>query len=136
LFITSSTQIINHLFGGLLCSQYTFLSAGVRIWHHLSKVLKKAFLLQWHNARRISSRSNIYDHHHVKIFAKANKPGWAAIIPIYNMIVLLEVVGRPFWWILLKLIPCVNIVIGSYSLLLTWQNLLVRMLHSVSAFFF
>ncbi|HOJ17083.1 MAG TPA: DUF5684 domain-containing protein [Ignavibacteriaceae bacterium] len=47
-----------------------------------------------------------------KIFAKANKPGWAAIIPIYNMIVLLEVVGRPLWWILLMLIPCVNIVIG------------------------
>lgn len=47
-----------------------------------------------------------------KIFAKANKPGWAAIIPIYNIIVLLEVVGRPVWWILLMLIPCVNIVIG------------------------
>ncbi len=35
-----------------------------------------------------------------KIFTKAGKPGWAAIIPIYNYIVLLEVVGRPIWWIL------------------------------------
>lgn len=47
-----------------------------------------------------------------KIFEKAGKPGWAAIIPIYNIIVLLEIVGRPVWWILLMLIPCVNIVIN------------------------
>ncbi|QDV28935.1 hypothetical protein Spb1_08020 [Planctopirus ephydatiae] len=47
-----------------------------------------------------------------KIFTKAGKPGWAAIIPIYNLIVLLEIVGRPLWWIILMLIPCVNIVIG------------------------
>lgn len=36
-----------------------------------------------------------------KIFTKAGKPGWAAIIPIYDLIVLLEVVGRPTWWIAL-----------------------------------
>jgi hypothetical protein len=47
-----------------------------------------------------------------KIFTKAGKPGWAAIVPIYNIIVLLEVVGRPVWWIVLLLVPFVNIVIG------------------------
>jgi hypothetical protein len=47
-----------------------------------------------------------------KIFDKAGKPGWAAIIPIYNLIVLLEIVGKPVWWIILLLIPFVNIVIG------------------------
>ena len=46
-----------------------------------------------------------------KIFTKAGKPGWAAIIPIYNVIVLLEIVGKPIWWIILFLIPFVNIVI-------------------------
>lgn len=46
-----------------------------------------------------------------KIFTKAGKPGWASIIPIYNTIVLLEIVGRPVWWILLMLIPFVNIII-------------------------
>jgi hypothetical protein len=46
-----------------------------------------------------------------KVFEKAGKPGWAAIIPIYNVIVLLEIVGRPVWWILLLLIPCVNIIV-------------------------
>ncbi|MFB9842235.1 DUF5684 domain-containing protein [Mucilaginibacter ginsenosidivorans] len=45
-----------------------------------------------------------------KIYTKAGKPGWAAIVPIYNIIVLLEIVGKPTWWILLFLVPCVNIV--------------------------
>ena len=45
------------------------------------------------------------------IFQKAGKPGWAAIIPIYNIIVLCEIVGRPAWWFILLLIPFVNIVI-------------------------
>jgi hypothetical protein len=47
---------------------------------------------------------------HWKIYEKAGKPGWAAIVPIYNIIVLLEIVGKPVWWILLLLVPCVNIV--------------------------
>lgn len=46
------------------------------------------------------------------VFTKAGKPGWAAIIPIYNLIVLLEIVGRPIWWILLMFIPCINIVVS------------------------
>ena len=46
-----------------------------------------------------------------KIFTKAGKPGWAAIIPIYSTIVLLEIVGKPVWWILLLFIPIVNVVV-------------------------
>ncbi|MBX7087010.1 MAG: signal peptidase I [Leptospirales bacterium] len=38
-----------------------------------------------------------------KTFEKAGQPGWAAIIPLYNMIVLLKVAGKPMWWILLLL---------------------------------
>lgn len=47
-----------------------------------------------------------------KVFTKAGKPGWAAIIPIYNVIVELEIVGRPLWWVILFLIPFVNIVVA------------------------
>lgn len=47
-----------------------------------------------------------------KIFVKAGKPGWAAIVPIYNVIILLEIVGKPTWWVLLFFIPLVNIVIA------------------------
>jgi hypothetical protein len=46
------------------------------------------------------------------IFSKAGEPGWAAIIPIYNLIVLLNVVGKPLWWFLLLCIPFVNLVVG------------------------
>jgi hypothetical protein len=47
-----------------------------------------------------------------KIFTKAGKPGWAAIIPIYNVIVMLEIVGRPIWWIILLFIPIANLVVA------------------------
>ena len=38
------------------------------------------------------------------VFTKAGEPGWAAIIPIYNYVVLDRIAGRPTWWILLWLI--------------------------------
>ena len=47
-----------------------------------------------------------------KVFTKAGKPGWAAIIPIYNMITLLQIAGKPVWWFLLFFIPIVNIVLA------------------------
>lgn len=47
-----------------------------------------------------------------KTFAKAGQPGWAAIIPIYNVYILLKIAVRPWWWLLLLLIPLVNIVIA------------------------
>lgn len=45
-----------------------------------------------------------------KIFQKAGKPGWAAIVPVYNFIVELEIIGKPWWWLLLMFVPIVNIV--------------------------
>ncbi len=48
-----------------------------------------------------------------KIFTKAGKSGWAAVIPIYNLVVLLEIVGRPLWWIVLFLIPLINVIAGA-----------------------
>lgn len=47
-----------------------------------------------------------------KLYEKAGKPGWASIIPIYNVVVLLEIVGRPIWWIILMLIPCVSLIVA------------------------
>lgn len=46
-----------------------------------------------------------------KVYSKAGKPGWAAIIPIYNMIVFLQICGKPLWWLILWFIPIVNIII-------------------------
>ena len=47
-----------------------------------------------------------------KVFEKAGQPGWAAIIPIYNVIVLIQIAGKPVWWILLYLIPVVSFIIA------------------------
>jgi len=46
-----------------------------------------------------------------KVFEKAGQPGWAAIIPIYNYYIMTKIAGEPGWWVLLMLIPFVNIVI-------------------------
>jgi hypothetical protein len=45
-----------------------------------------------------------------KIFTKAGKPGWASIIPVYNAIVLLQIVGYSGWTLLLFFVPIVNII--------------------------
>jgi len=47
-----------------------------------------------------------------KMFVKAGRPGWAALIPIYNVVVALEVAGKPGWWVVLYLVPVVNLVIA------------------------
>lgn len=46
-----------------------------------------------------------------KIFTKAGQAGWKSIIPIYNIYMVLKIVGRPGWWLLLLFIPFVNIVV-------------------------
>jgi hypothetical protein len=47
-----------------------------------------------------------------KTFVKAGQPGWACIIPFYNIYILLKIAGRPGWWLLLFLIPLVNFAIA------------------------
>ncbi|MDA3786720.1 MAG: DUF5684 domain-containing protein [Deltaproteobacteria bacterium] len=47
-----------------------------------------------------------------KIFEKAGQPGWAALIPFYNIYIMLVIAGKPGWWLLLLLIPLVNIIFG------------------------
>ncbi|MDB5323722.1 MAG: hypothetical protein JWN40_5353 [Phycisphaerales bacterium] len=45
-----------------------------------------------------------------RVFEKAGKPGWASLVPIYNMMVMAEIAGKPNWYGLLCLIPFVGIV--------------------------
>jgi uncharacterized membrane protein YhaH (DUF805 family) len=48
-----------------------------------------------------------------KVFQKADKPGWAAVVPIYNIILLLQIAEKPVWWILLyflSIIPFVGFI--------------------------
>jgi hypothetical protein len=45
-----------------------------------------------------------------KVFTKAGQPGWACIIPIYNIYIMTKIAGKPGIWTLWCLIPLVNIV--------------------------
>lgn len=51
-----------------------------------------------------------------KIYEKAGQPGWASIIPIYNLIVLLKIVGKPMWWIIMMIIPGLNLIFAIWAL--------------------
>jgi len=45
------------------------------------------------------------------MFEKAGEPGWASIIPIYNYLVAIKIAGKPWWYILLMLIPVINLFV-------------------------
>ena len=47
-----------------------------------------------------------------KVFEKAGQPGWACLIPFYNAYIFLVIAGKPGWWLLLLLVPLVNIIFG------------------------
>jgi hypothetical protein len=47
-----------------------------------------------------------------KTYVKAGQPGWASIIPIYNLIVLMKIINKPVWWVIFYFIPLINIIIS------------------------
>lgn len=47
-----------------------------------------------------------------KVFTKAGQPGWASIVPIYNIVVVMRIAGRPGWWVLLMFIPIVSLIVA------------------------
>ncbi len=46
-----------------------------------------------------------------KVFVKAGQPGWAALVPVYNLIVLLKITGKPLWWLAMFCVPFANFVV-------------------------
>lgn len=51
-----------------------------------------------------------------RVFTKAGQPGWAVLIPFYNLYVYSQVVKRPGWWMLLYFASIIP-VIGSLAVL-------------------
>lgn len=47
----------------------------------------------------------------VRMYQKAGRQWWEAIVPIYNIYVLMQIAGKPGWWTVLVFIPLVNFVI-------------------------
>jgi len=45
-----------------------------------------------------------------KLYEKAGRKSWEAIIPVYNAIVLMQIIRRPKWWIILLFIPIINLI--------------------------
>ncbi|MGB5435663.1 MAG: signal peptidase I [Maribacter sp.] len=45
-----------------------------------------------------------------KLYVKAGRKAWEAAIPIYNGIVLMQIINRPKWWVLLLFIPIINLL--------------------------
>lgn len=71
-----------------------------------------------------------------KLYVKAGRKAWEAAIPVYNAIVLMQIINRPKWWVILLFIPIINLLMfpviwvetirsfGRTSLLDTWLVLL------------
>ena len=46
-----------------------------------------------------------------KLYQKAGRKSWEALIPIYNAVVLMQIIRRPKWWVILLFIPVINLMI-------------------------
>ncbi len=57
-----------------------------------------------------------------QIFEKAGKPGWKSIIPVYNLLVLFDILGKPRYWFLFLLIPGLHIFIPIWMTILLGQR--------------
>ena len=45
-----------------------------------------------------------------KLYVKASRKAWEAAIPVYNAIVLMQIIKRPKWWVILLFIPIINLL--------------------------
>ncbi|QXP79599.1 MULTISPECIES: signal peptidase I [Winogradskyella] len=45
-----------------------------------------------------------------KLYIKAGKKPWEAFVPIYNAVVLMKIISRPWWWVILMFLPIVNLI--------------------------
>ncbi|EWH14242.1 signal peptidase I [Cellulophaga geojensis KL-A] len=71
-----------------------------------------------------------------KLYVKAGRKAWEAAVPVYNAIVLMQIIRRPKWWVILLFIPIINLLMfpviwvetirsyGKNSLIDTWLVIL------------
>ncbi|SEL86034.1 signal peptidase I [Aquimarina amphilecti] len=45
-----------------------------------------------------------------KLYVKAGRKAWEAGIPVYNAVVLMKIINRPWWWVILLFIPVINVI--------------------------
>lgn len=50
-----------------------------------------------------------------RMFTKAGQPGWASVVPIYNMVVMARIAGLPVWTVLLQFVPFIGFFVAIYT---------------------
>ena len=45
-----------------------------------------------------------------KLYVKAGRKAWEALVPVYNAVVLMQIINRPKWWVILLFIPIINLL--------------------------
>ena len=45
-----------------------------------------------------------------RLYQKAGRKSWEALVPVYNAIVLMQIIRRPKWWVILLFVPIVNLM--------------------------
>ena len=48
---------------------------------------------------------------YVAIISKGRKKTWEALVPIYNAVILMDIIRRPRWWVILLFIPIINLML-------------------------
>ena len=51
------------------------------------------------------------------VFTKAGRPGWTSLVPCYNALQFLRIARVPSWWLVLLLVPGVNVVVYARTCL-------------------
>lgn len=71
-----------------------------------------------------------------KLYKKAGRKPWEAIIPVYNAVILMKIINRPWWWTILLFVPIINLIMfpvvwvetvrsfGKHSVADTWLSIL------------
>ncbi|WP_378176586.1 signal peptidase I [Aquimarina sp. SS2-1] len=45
-----------------------------------------------------------------KLYIKAGRKAWEAAVPVYNAVILMKIINRPWWWVILLFIPVINVI--------------------------
>ncbi len=45
-----------------------------------------------------------------KLYVKAGRQAWEAFVPVYNAVILMKIISRPWWWVILMFLPIVNLI--------------------------
>jgi signal peptidase I len=71
-----------------------------------------------------------------KLYRKSGRKAWEALVPIYNAVVLMQIINRPKWWVVLLFVPVINLLLfpvlwvetsrsfGKNSTAATWLSFL------------